>query len=158
MRLLAFSQIWNAFSGRYSTYRYEELHQQQLLNWGIEERGRYSSYRGMLSVSAPSSHQTSSCVRVSSDVLFFFKQVPASWASGWLLKNIGTKRSLFVGNISVMCEQLCAAMARTGWHCKRPFPRSGRLFPQSCSKEAAGGLQFMRSGRCGSRVAWPSWR
>ena len=71
MRLLAFSQIWNAFSGRYSTYRYEELHQQQLLNWGIEERGRYSSYRGMLSVSAPSSHQTSSCVRVSSDVLFF---------------------------------------------------------------------------------------
>ena len=95
----------------------DRLHQQQLLNWGIEERGRYSSYRGLLSVSAPSSHQTSSCVQVSSDGWFFIEQVPASWASGWLLKNIGTERSLFVGNISVMCEQLCAAMARTGWHC-----------------------------------------
>ena len=64
MRLLAFSQIWNAFSGRYSTYRYEELHQQQLLNWGIEERGRYSSYRGMLSVSAPPSSNKQLCASV----------------------------------------------------------------------------------------------
>ena len=73
MRLLAFSQIWNSFSGRYSTYRYEELHQQQLLNWGIEERGRYSSYRGMLSVSphddSPIFARSSSCVRAFSSMV-----------------------------------------------------------------------------------------
>jgi hypothetical protein len=33
-----------------ATFRYEQLHQQQLLNWGLEERGRFSSYRGLLSV------------------------------------------------------------------------------------------------------------
>ena len=60
-------------------------------------------------------------MQVSSNGWFFIEQVPASWASGWLLNNIGTKRSLFVGNISVMCEQLCAAMARTGWHCTKPL-------------------------------------
>ena len=121
-RFAAFARLANPKSITIS-----ELHQQQLLNWGIEERGRYSSYRGMLSVSAPSSHQTSSCVQVSSDGWFFIEQVPASWASGWLLKNIGTERSLFVGNISVMCEQLCAAMARTGWHCTWALLRA--VFP-----------------------------
>ena len=43
-------QVWDGMCGRMATFRYEQLHQQQLLNWGLEERGRFSSYRGILSV------------------------------------------------------------------------------------------------------------
>ena len=44
LRLLAFTQMWNrAFCGRYSTYRYEELHMQQALSWDLQQRGRYAS-------------------------------------------------------------------------------------------------------------------
>jgi hypothetical protein len=35
LRLLALAQIWNSVSGRFSTYRYEELHMQQTLQWGL---------------------------------------------------------------------------------------------------------------------------
>ena len=45
--------MWSrAFCGRWSTYRYEEMHQQQLLNWNLQERGRYASYRGLLNMPA----------------------------------------------------------------------------------------------------------
>eukprot|EP01051_Picozoa_sp_SAG22_P005311 SAG22_NODE_311_length_12629_cov_20.911891_6_plen_432_part_00 len=91
LRLLALAQIWNTVSGRFSTYRYEELHMQQTLQWGLAERGRYSSYRGMLSV-------------------------PGSWISGTLMRVLGPTASLFIGQCSVMAEQLCASMANQGWH------------------------------------------
>ena len=44
LRLVAICKMWSrAFCGRWSTYRYEEMHQQQLLQWDLQERGRYSS-------------------------------------------------------------------------------------------------------------------
>lgn len=77
--------------GRMATFRYEQLHQQQMLNWGLEERGRFSSYRGLLNV-------------------------PSSWVSGWLLRTLGTKSSLFVGCASSSCESLCSAVSTKGAH------------------------------------------
>ena len=44
LRLVAICKMWNrGFCSRYSTYRYEEMHQQQLLQWDLQQRGRYSS-------------------------------------------------------------------------------------------------------------------
>jgi DHA1 family tetracycline resistance protein-like MFS transporter len=91
MRMLAIAQIWDGVCGRMATFRFEQLHQQQLLGWGLAERGNFSSYRGLLSV-------------------------PASWLSGWLLRNIGTQRSLFLGNLSSSAEALCSAIATRGAH------------------------------------------
>ena len=91
MRMLAIAQIWDGMCGRMATFRYEQLHQQNLLGWGMAERANFSSYRGMLSV-------------------------PASYLSGWLLRNIGTKRSLMLGNLSTSAEALCSAVATRGAH------------------------------------------
>jgi hypothetical protein len=43
-------------------------------------------------------------------------QVPASWISGWLLRTLGTKRSLFVGTVSSSFESLCNAVSTQGLH------------------------------------------
>lgn len=85
------TQVWDSMCGRMATFRYEQLHQQQLLNWGLAERGRFASYRGLLNV-------------------------PSSWMAGWLLRNLGTKSSLFVGCASSSFEALCNAASTKGAH------------------------------------------
>ena len=67
--------IWrDAFVGRRATHRYENLHLTQRLGWGIEDRARYSSYRGLF-------------------------DVPASALSGRILRQIGVERSLMLGQV-----------------------------------------------------------
>ena len=49
--LLAICHMWSqAFAGRFATFRYEQLHLTQTLEWGIQERARYSSFRGVFEV------------------------------------------------------------------------------------------------------------
>jgi DHA1 family tetracycline resistance protein-like MFS transporter len=96
MRLLALCTVWGAVGGggsggRSATHRYEELHRQQMLGWGMAARGRFSSFGGLLSI-------------------------PASAISGALLRWVGTRRSLLVGQLSTMAEQLSTAAASTGAH------------------------------------------
>ena len=43
LRLVAIKSIWASLGGQYATYRYAEVHRQQLLDWDIQARGRYHS-------------------------------------------------------------------------------------------------------------------
>ena len=85
------TQVWDNMCGRMATFRYEQLHQQQLLNWGLAERGRFASYRGLLNV-------------------------PSSWIAGWLLRKLGTETSLFVGTASTSFHALCNAASTKSAH------------------------------------------
>ena len=96
MRLLAVSTVWSSISGsgsggRSATHRYEELRRQQLLGWGLQQRGRYSSFSGLLSI-------------------------PASYISGMLLRLAGTRKSLFVGQISDIAEKILQSASTTTAH------------------------------------------
>jgi copper chaperone CopZ len=42
LRLIAIKSIWASLGGQYATYRYAEVHRQQLLNWDLQARGRYA--------------------------------------------------------------------------------------------------------------------
>ena len=51
--LLAICHMWaQAFAGRFATFRYEQLHLTQTLGWGISQRARYASYRGLFELPA----------------------------------------------------------------------------------------------------------
>jgi DHA1 family tetracycline resistance protein-like MFS transporter len=90
--LLAIAHMWSqAFAGRFATFRYEQLHLTQALEWGITERARYSSFRGVF-------------------------EVPATVLSGRILKRFGAERALMLGQVTMVLEQLLAGCATTGLH------------------------------------------
>ena len=80
LRLVAINSCWASLSGRYSTWRYDQVHRQQMLDWDLNERGRYDSFSGIF-------------------------EVCGSFASGRIIQAIGTTKSLYVGYASAM---LCA--------------------------------------------------
>eukprot|EP01046_Picozoa_sp_COSAG06_P009530 COSAG06_NODE_499_length_14998_cov_20.019934_4_plen_189_part_00 len=93
------THIWrDAFVGRRATHRYENLHLAQHFGWGIAERASFSSFRGLF-------------------------DVPASALSGRILRRIGVKRSLMLGQATQVVEQLAAGLATKGIHfyLLRPF-------------------------------------
>ena len=91
LRLVAIKSIWASLGGQYATYRYAEVHRQQLLDWDIQARGRYKSFSGIFSVCG-------------------------SWASGRIISYLGTRRSLYLGYCTAAFEQLCTGLARTSSH------------------------------------------
>ena len=80
LRLVAINSCWASLSGRYSTWRYDQVHRQQMLDWDLNERGWYDSFSGIF-------------------------EVCGSFASGRIIQAIGTTKSLYVGYASAM---LCA--------------------------------------------------
>ena len=119
--------------GRKATFRYEQLHQQQLLNWGLAERGRFASYRGLLNV-------------------------PSSWISGWLLRKLGTERSLFVGTGSTSLHALCNAASTESAHfyLSQPLTMTSEVKQMSMSCKSRHRLSLslcIRGRRCYTTVA-----
>ena len=49
-RLLAAVTIWQSVFDERNARTYSEMHQQELLGWGLEQRGRFASYRGLFSI------------------------------------------------------------------------------------------------------------
>lgn len=90
--LLAICHMWSqAFAGRFATFRYEQLHLTQSLGWGIQDRAKYSSFRGVF-------------------------EVPATMLSGRILKRFGPERALLLGQATMVLEQLLAGCATSGLH------------------------------------------
>ena len=92
LRVLVIAHLWSqAFTGRRSTSRYENLHLTQQFGWGIAERAKYSSFRGLF-------------------------DVPASHLSGTIMQRLGVEQALLVGNATNILEQILFGCARQGWH------------------------------------------
>lgn len=91
LRLVAVNSIWSSLAGRYSTYRYASVHRQQLLNWDLNQRGRYESFSGLF-------------------------EVGGSYLSGKIISALGTSKSLYLGYLSGVIQQLSTGLASRSWH------------------------------------------
>ena len=91
IRLLAFVTVWQSAFDSHSTHQYTELHQTQMLGWGLEQRGRFASFRGFFSIFS-------------------------SALSGPIVRAIGVPNSLQVGFASAGIDQLFTALSTSTWH------------------------------------------
>ena len=91
LRLVAIRSIWSSLAGKFATFRYAEVHRQQMLGWGLAERGRYASFQGVFNALG-------------------------SWGSGQIIRAIGTRKSTYLGYVSESLQQLATALSWKGWH------------------------------------------
>ena len=126
LRLLAAATMMQSAFDQHSTHRYTEMHQQQMLGWDLNQRGRYASYRGVFSIFAsceapplPAVHATTVLTQ------------PCLWCpppadfSGPIMSAIGMPASLVLGYGAEAFEQFCTAFSTRGWHFYASRPARG---------------------------------
>ena len=72
------------------THLYDEMHTRTLFGWDLMQRGRYNSFRSLCSL-------------------------PGSWVTGRLMRIIGPRALLLLGQTLNMLESTLASLATQGW-------------------------------------------
>lgn len=72
------------------THMYDEMHTRALFGWNLMQRGRYNSFRSLCSL-------------------------PGSWVTGRLMRGIGPRALLLLGQCINMLESTLASVATQGW-------------------------------------------